>query len=99
MTTSSRGPGRSRSGEACRAPDVPRHATRLQSAPGAPTFRSMYGTAERAPSDGPTGSGMLRAVDSALGEPARALRFETSEPARAVKQMSLMYGPHSVHVP
>lgn len=41
------------------------------------------------------GSSMLRAVDTVLHEPASS-RFATSEPARAVSQLTGIYGPHSL---
>src|SRR5438552_10714926 len=45
-----------------------------------------------------TGTGMLRALDTALGESAIATCFATSEPARAVKQLSHVYGPHALRL-
>jgi AraC-like DNA-binding protein len=45
-----------------------------------------------------TGTGMLRALDTALGETAIATRFATDEPARAVKQLSHIYGPHALRL-
>lgn len=43
-------------------------------------------------------TGMLRAVDTALGHTALASSFETHEAGRAVKQLSHVYGPHALRL-